>query len=344
MRNAILSAAVFLAWTPTARATTVSFTDFADTSPLTLSGDAKKVDTSDGWVLRLTPAVANQNGSAFGTVTINAAQFYSTFAFRMSEPGGTAPDSNGRRGADGITFAIQNVSASLGSRGGGLGIEGVNPSVAIEFDTYKNDNYKDPGSNHIGINVNGVVTSVATVDVGAPFNDGNTWYAWIDCDASTLTVSVSQDGVRPETPQLSYPVNVEQTLGSAFAHVGFTAATGGGFQNHDILSWVYLDHFVSADAGVPALDGGDLPGAGGADAGGPPDATPPDGADAGTALDAASQDGGADGGDISAEAGDNSPERRGCACDVGGERASLLALGAASALLMALRARRRSVR
>src|SRR6476620_10293951 len=232
MRGAIFSSAavVLLAWTSPARATTEIFTDFQDISPLTLSGNAVQAQTADGWVLRLTPAVANQTGSAFGTITALAAQFYTSFAFRLSNADGTAPDSNGRVGADGFTFAIQRVSASLGSRGGGLGIEQVSPSVAIEFDTYRNPDFKDPSSNHIGIDINGVVTSVATVDVTTPFNDGNVWYAWIDCDASTITVSVSQDGVRPEVPQLSYPVNVEATIGDAFAYVGFTAATGGGFQ------------------------------------------------------------------------------------------------------------------
>ena len=138
MRGAIISAAVCLAWTSTARGTTEIFTSFKDIAGLTLSGNAQQVETADGVVLRLTPAKASQTGSVFGTATVSAAQFYSSFAFRLSDPDGTAPDSNGRLGADGFTFAIQRVSASLGSRGGGLGIEQVSPSVAIEFDTYRN--------------------------------------------------------------------------------------------------------------------------------------------------------------------------------------------------------------
>jgi len=350
MRGAILSVVVCLAWTSTARGTTEIFTSFKDISSLTLSGNAQQVETNDGWVLRLTPAKGAQNGSAFGTTTVSAAQFYSSFAFRLSEPGGTAPDSNGRLGADGFTFAIQRVSASLGSRGGGLGIEQVSPSVAIEFDTYRNADYKDPSSNHIGIDIDGVVMSIATVDVTEPFNDGNIWYAWIDCDASTITVSVSQDGIRPEVPQLSYPINVEKTIGDKFAYVGFTAATGGGFQNHDVLSWVYLDYFVAADAGVPTLDGGNLP-----DGGDPLDGAPgddggtddrPNLSDGGPAADAsddrpASDDAGADGAGLDGSADGRLPKRGGgCGCDAGAESPSLMALGAACALLLALGRRR----
>jgi len=360
LRHAGFSVAAFsiAAWTSTASATTESFPDFTDISPLTLSGSAKRVETTDGWVLRLTPATAYQNGSAFGTVTISAAQFYTSFAFRLTDAGGSSPDPNGRRGADGITFAIQRVSASLGSQGGGLGIENVKPSIAVEFDTYKNPEYMDPSSNHIGIDVNGMVVSVATVDVATPFNDGNLWYAWIDCDASTITVSVSQDGVRPAVPQLSYPIDVAQTVGASFAYVGFTAATGGGFQNHDILSWVYLDHFVAADAGAPpadgGYDGGGADGSSGGTGGGNADGSPSGsgGAAGGGTGGAGGSPGGSGGNAGTSGVGGNTSNPDGGAlpnhgggcgwgCDVGGGTTAG-GVWLAAALLLALRPRRRN--
>jgi Legume lectin domain len=318
----VFSAGMLLVWTSTARATTESFPNFEDVSSLTLSGNAQQIQTADGWVLRLTQAVYGQSGSAFGTVRISAAQFYTSFAFRLSDPNGTDPDPNGSLGADGITFAVQGMSASLGTSGGGLGIQYVSPSVAVEFDTYENVEYDDPSSNHIGIDINGVVTSVATADIATPFNDGNVWYAWIDCDASTITVSVSEDAVRPAVPQLSYAINVEQTIGDAFAYVGFTAGTGGGFQNQDILSWVYLDHSLAADAGAPSLDGGDLP----------------DGS--ASSLDA-SLDGARGDRPTSNDASmASSSHSGGCGCDAGGGGASLGILWLLGALLLALGTRR----
>ena len=203
----------------------------------------------------------------------------------------------------------------------------------------------DRSSNHLGIDINGLVASVVSADVETPFNDGNVWYAWIDCDASTITVSVSQDGVRPAVPQLTYPIDVEQTIGAKFAYVGFTAATGGGFQSHDILSWVYLDHFVAADAGAPAADGGgpsdaETDAAVPAADGGPDDA----GADGspGGWEDAASHDA-RDGSirDAEADAGGVAKRGGGCKCDAGGG-AGAGVLWPASALLLLLRARRRA--
>jgi len=257
MRVVRIAGAILMTSTGVAHATTETFEDFSNVSTLTLSGNTQQIATPDGWVLRLTSALPAQSGSAFGTATISAASFSSSFAFRLSDPDGTAPDPNGRLGADGITFAIQPVSASLGVYGGGLGIQSVSPSVAVEFDTYKNVDYNDPSSSHIGIDINGDVKSVATVDVTPFLDDGNTWYAWIDCDGSTLTVSVSQTDARPESPQLVYPVNVHDIIGADFAYVGFTAATGGGFQNQDILDWTYLDHYVpptDADGGTVTND------------------------------------------------------------------------------------------
>jgi hypothetical protein len=237
MRRAIGLAVVLSALpAPLALATTATFNDFSDTSTLTLSGSAQKLQTVDGWVLRLTPATANTTGSAFGTVRLRTASFSSAFSFRITDPDGTAPDSNGRLGADGFTFAVQPVSASLGSHGGGLGIYGVNPSVAVEFDTYLNKDYGDPSSNHIGVDINGSVTSVVTADIESFFNDGAVWYAWIDYDGELLTVSVSETATRPDTPQISYAVDIQPTIETDNAYVGFTSATGGGFQNHDILT------------------------------------------------------------------------------------------------------------
>ena len=54
----------------------ISFPDFSDTTGLTFNGSAAGVNTSDGDVLRLTPALASQSGSVFNDVTINATVQY----------------------------------------------------------------------------------------------------------------------------------------------------------------------------------------------------------------------------------------------------------------------------
>ena len=351
MRKALISLVALFA--SRAHATTRVFDDFSDVSTLTFSGNATQTQTSDGWVLRLTTANPDQAGAAFGTAKISAAAFSTAFAFRMSNPDGIAPDPNGRVGADGITFAVQPVSTTLGYTGGGLGIAGVVPSVAVEFDTYMNSDFFDPSSNHIGIDLNGEVMSIATVDIDPSFNNGNIWHAWIDCDGTTLTVAVSQTDVRPDSPQLVQPVNVQQILGTAFSYLGFTAATGGGFQNQDILNWTYLDHYVA-----PGTDGGEIGDGGNTpvnDGGAPPmgdggsspvgDGAAPDKGGGGAAFDAGDGAALSDAGVADATGGTTGGSAGGCRCDASGERPSgARALGSACLLLLALLARARRAR
>ncbi|MBK9109737.1 MAG: hypothetical protein IPM92_15530 [Saprospiraceae bacterium] len=61
------------------------------------------------------------------------------------------------QGADGIAFVFQPISTSIGVSGGGLGYQGVMPSLAVEFDTYHNGNYTDPIFDHVAIIRNGNV-------------------------------------------------------------------------------------------------------------------------------------------------------------------------------------------
>ncbi len=233
-----------------ASATTITFNDFSDTSLLTLSGNAATTTTAaDGTVLRLTPALAGQSGSAFSSATINAATFSTFFQFRITGPGGTLFDGNTINGADGLVFVVQSVSADLGGAGEGIGYAGITNSVGVEFDTWHNSAYRDPSSNHIGIDTYGNVTSLATVNVGDDtiraegFDNGNIWSSWVDYDGTTLEVRLSDNGIRPNDVILSYNLDIASILGVNDAYVGFTSGTGADWGNHDILSWEYRDEY-----------------------------------------------------------------------------------------------------
>ena len=98
---------------------------------------------------------------------------------------------------------------------------------------------------------------MATANVTPFLNDGNRWYAWVEYNGVRLTVRVSQTPDRPATALLSYVIDVKGTLGTDSAYVGFTASTGGGYQDHDILQWTYDDHFDAPDGGdETGVDGG----------------------------------------------------------------------------------------
>jgi hypothetical protein len=198
----------------------------------------------------LVPAAQGQAGSAFSTTPINASNFSTVFEFRLTDPGGCC-DAFGQFGADGLVFVVQNVSASIGGAGGGMGYAGVSPSVGVEFDTWYNSEVSDINSNHVGVDLNGSVTSAVSTAILPNFDNGGLWTAWIDYNGTLLDVRVTNTGVRPLLPTLSYAVNIPTVLSSTTAYVGFTAGTGFAFANHDVLSWQYSDTFQEDGVPVP---------------------------------------------------------------------------------------------
>ncbi len=224
------------------------FIDFADTSALQLNGAAQVLATTDGQVLRLTPAIMSQSGSAFSKAMVNAADFSTFFKFRITEAGGSLFDCNKDAGADGIVFVVQSVSSSIGGGGEGIGYKGIGQSVGVEFDTWCNEANHDPSSNHVAIDLNGVVDhgegSPVAANVAGRFDDGDVWYAWIDYKDRTLEIRVSPNLQRPVHATLSNVLDIPQILGVNDAYVGFTSGTGLDYGHHDILAWEYRDHFA----------------------------------------------------------------------------------------------------
>jgi len=248
-------AATLLGVAAAGQAAVVSFPDFSDPSTIDLNGNAITTTTSDGTVLRLTSATGGQSGSAFSLATVNAATFSTYFRFRISDFGGSLFDCNTRTGADGLVFAAQAVSSSVGGAGAGIGYAGIDKSVGVEFDTWCNAANNDPSSNHIGIDLNGQVNhgtgAPNTVNVDTNFDDGNIWYAWVDYDGTTMEVRANQTGIRPLDALLSRSFDLTSILGQTQAYIGFTSGTGADWGNHDILSWEYRDSYNPIDPNPP---------------------------------------------------------------------------------------------
>jgi hypothetical protein len=70
-------------------------------------------------------------------------------------------------------------------------------------------------------------------------NDGQPCYAWVDYlgAAKVLEVRFSRTNVRPSAATLTHPVDLPALLGTNPVWFGFTAATGDGYETHDLLSW-----------------------------------------------------------------------------------------------------------
>jgi len=249
-----------LAGTCVAQATTITFTDFSTPTGLQINANASAPVTDDlgNKVLRLTPALNGQHGSAFSTdaIPLDAnASFSSAFKFRMTNPHGY--DGYGY-GADGIAFVVQTLANNVGGGGGGLGYDGILNSVGIEFDTWNNGTIDGGSSNHVGIDLNGSVNSVARINVSPDMNNGSIWSAWVDYNGLTdlLEVRLAEGGSasRPLSSLLSYTVDLPTILGSSNAFAGFTAATGAANENHDILAWQFNSTYKPID-----VIGGNVP-------------------------------------------------------------------------------------
>lgn len=256
MHTKPLVATILAATATSALADDVIFDGFADTTGLTINGDAFTTSTSDGDVMRLTPSAGGQAGSVFSDTLVDATNFSTKFSFRITDPGGSVFDGNTEAGADGLVFVVQPLSSSLGSVGQGIGYEGIGTSLGVEFDTWHNSANNDPSQSHVGINLNGSVdhsSGLPTADITGPeLDDADRWYTWIDYDGATLEVRLSMLDDRPDDALISSELDLPVVLGQDTAFVGFTSATGAAWANHDIIEWSYTP-FIPAPSTSAAL-------------------------------------------------------------------------------------------
>jgi glucose/arabinose dehydrogenase len=118
--------------------------------------------------------------------------------------------------------------------GSGLGLQGISPAVAVEFDTYK-----DPGDisdNHVSF-ISDSATKTQT-KVNLDLNSGSVYHAWVDYNgvSDSLAVYLSNSLTKPLYLLLETTIDLEAVVGPK-VYFGFTAATGARINAHQILSW-----------------------------------------------------------------------------------------------------------
>lgn len=137
-------------------------------------------------------------------------------------------------GADGIAFVLQPISTSIGSDGGGLGYDGVTPSIGVLVDTWQNLEDNDPFDDHIAIHKNGIIDHSPLTDVAQPVtalaSGGNIedcqWHTLrIKWDPVTKLISTQIDGVDRVSATIDMVADIFG--GNPEVFWGFTAATGG---------------------------------------------------------------------------------------------------------------------
>ena len=199
-------------------------------------------------------AGSEEPGSAWYNVEkpLVAGNFSTTFQFKLS--GGS--DGNGTNGSDGFTFVIQNGSSTALYRGAnGVGYDGMPDSVAIEFDTFQNSEMNDTSQSSISVHTNGTGPNNASESYSLGHYD-TPGFILDDAQVHTTKVSYTPGNMsiyldNVATPVLNIPIDLNTKLGLDWgrAWVGFTGATGGGYQNHDILNWSFQgdENIILAD-------------------------------------------------------------------------------------------------
>jgi gliding motility-associated-like protein len=193
----------------------------------TVNGNAAQISCNE---YRLTQAVNTQSGSVWNNIKIDLNQSFDFNFDVILSAAGFLNDG----GADGIAFVLQPISTSVGTSGGGLGYEGVNPAVGVTIDTYQNPNNNDPTYDHIAIQLNGDIGHSSANNIAGPVTalSGNdniedgVWHSLhIQWDATTKTFSASVDGVL----RVSVVRDFVNTVfgGNPLVYWGFTGSTGG---------------------------------------------------------------------------------------------------------------------
>ncbi|XP_051135910.1 L-type lectin-domain containing receptor kinase VII.1-like [Andrographis paniculata] len=123
-----------------------------------------------------------------------------------------------------------------------------NHLFGVEFDCFRNQEFNDTNDNHVGIDVNSLI-SVTANEAGywsdessfekLTLNNGRNYQVWIDYSNNTVNVTIAPAGMRkPNPPLLSAALNLSEVFEDNM-YVGFTASTGDMIQSHRILSWSF---------------------------------------------------------------------------------------------------------
>lgn len=142
--------------------------------------------------------------------------------------------------ADGLAFVIQTDDTLAGTIGKGIGYGNISPSLAVEFDDYRNN---EPNGNHIGVMLNGNCDKhYAIYDYEELNNNGAVHDVWIEYDGvnKMLYVAAAQydengNVNRPQQAMISYNIDLNELLaGQEYVYFGITSATGSSRASHKL--------------------------------------------------------------------------------------------------------------
>ncbi|GFP83758.1 L-type lectin-domain containing receptor kinase viii.1 [Phtheirospermum japonicum] len=207
-----------------------------------------------GKVLYSKPVILRRPG------TRSLASFSTFFSFSVAN---LNPSSIG----GGLAFVISPDDEYVGDAGGFMGIAdakgGQSGVVAVEFDTLMDVEFEDINGNHVGLDLNSMVsTRVTDLDTtGVDLKSGDLVNSWIDYSGSTrvIKVYVSYSNLKPKEPVLVSTFNLSDYIVDDFMFVGFSGSTQGSTEIHSIEWWSFTSSFDESPSPSPASPSGTLP-------------------------------------------------------------------------------------
>ena len=225
---------------------------------ITLFGDAFFQNTSISLTQELTSCLSSSPSSSSSSSSIYGVggAFYATpIRFLDSETNATASFSSAFSfsiapsplcsSGDGIAFLIAPNADSFSSAKGHIGLprpafDFQDSFFAVEYDTSFDPLLGDINGNHIGIDVNTVVsvTSVDVVSRGVDLKSGKLIRTWVEYRDSMkmIRVWVGYSPVRPPNPVLVARIDLSKLL-KEFMYVGFSGSNGQGSALHVVDKW-----------------------------------------------------------------------------------------------------------
>ncbi len=271
-------AALAASLAPLAAAQSFQYPDFTSTTGLSLVERAAAAGPILRVHDQTAPSGGGNRGAAwYATPVAVAGGFDTTFVFNMNQNGGFSTGGDGMAfviqnelqagdtGGVGITGIGRHASAlGYGLFVTSLAGESIDNSLVIELDTFQNGNQPtadpilDPDGNHISVHTGGngenhqkeaiSIGRAENATLGANLNDGTNHTVRIVYVPGTLEVYF--DGVLVINVPYSFatggthidpgtPVGGLDLIGGTSAYVGFTGASGGALENHDVISWTW---------------------------------------------------------------------------------------------------------
>lgn len=254
-----------MAFTPS-YTTEFAYNGFSPSPDFTLDGLAH---IHPAGLIQLTNDTTFMTGHVFYShpVTFKNSSFSTSFAFAMVPLFAT-------KGGHGMAFVISPAKKLPGGGAGQfMGLmndttngNSTNHIFAVEFDLIQTRKFHDLSDDHVGIDINGMVSEAARVagysDENGAFQNltllsGKPILAWIDYSSSDkkINVTLAPFGVpKPRIPLLTLAYDVSSVFDREM-YVGFSAATGPELtSNFYVLGWSF-----STTGKAPELDVSQLP-------------------------------------------------------------------------------------